>query len=308
MTTSAQPLPLPRRGRGRRSGLRQGQRTAGLLFALPAILLVLGMTIVPLAQAFWYSFTDWNGATANWVGLRNYRMIVTDPELRQALINSALILASIPLGMIPAFVTAWFLSRDIRFGGLLKSLIFAPTALSWIVIGVVARQVFANEGPLNDTLTALGLGALAVNWLASPTWAMVAVLFTFNAAVFGVNTVIFLTALSTIDRSTIEAARIDGASETRILIDIVLPAVRRFVEFVFIITMVASFTGIFGMIFVMTGGGPGSSTLTLEFAVWRRALSTGAFGPGAAIGISLMLLILIVIAGVRRLSRGKGDA
>jgi len=75
------------------------------------------------------------------------------------------------------------------------------------------------------------------------------------------------------------------------------------VEFVFIITMVASFTGIFGLIFVMTGGGPGSSTLTLEFAVWRRALSTGAFGPGSAIGISLMLLILIVIGLVRRFSR-----
>jgi multiple sugar transport system permease protein len=137
--------------------------------------------------------------------------------------------------------------------------------------------------------------------------AMVALLITFNAAVFGVNTVIFLTALSTIDRSTVEAARLDGASEFRILIAIILPAVRRFVEFVFIITMVASFTGIFGLIYVMTGGGPGSSTMTLEFAVWRRALSTGAFGPGAAIGVSLMLLILVVIGAVRAISR-TGEA
>lgn len=306
MTLTATGLPRHRQANVR--VLRRGRQTAGLLFALPAILLVLGMTVVPLGQAAWYSFTDWNGSTANWVGLRNYRMILTDPELRQALVNSALILASIPLGMIPAFVTAWFLSRGVVCGGLMKSLIFAPTALSWIVIGVVARQVFANEGPLNDSLAALGLGGLAMNWLASPSLAMIAVLVTFNAAVFGVNTVIFLTALSTIDRSTIEAARIDGASETRILLAIVLPAIRRFVQFVFIITMVASFTGIFGMIFVMTGGGPGSATLTLEFAVWRRALSTGAFGPGAAIGISLMLLILIVIAAVRRLSRAGDQA
>ena len=285
------------------SALARQRRRLGLRFALPAMLLVVAITAIPLAQAAYYSFTDWNGATAHWTGLRNYRNMLVDPELRQALINSGLILLSIPFGMIPSFVTAYLLSRGVPASGLLRTLIFAPTALSWVVIGVVARQVFASQGLLNDGLTAIGLDALTMNWLAKPATAMIAVLLTFNAAVFGVNTVVFLTALSTVDRSTIEAARIDGASETRILIEIILPAVRRFVEFVFIITMVASFTGIFGLIFVMTGGGPGSSTLTLEFAVWRRALSTGAFGPGSAIGISLMILILVVIGLVRRFSR-----
>ncbi len=287
------------------SPLNRSRRRAGVIFALPAILLVVAVTAIPLIQALYYSFTDWNGASANWVGLRNYRNIFVDPELKQALVNSGLILLSIPFGMIPAFITAYFLSRGVVAAGLMRSIIFAPTALSWVVIGVVARQVFASEGVLNDGLTSIGLDAWTMNWLASPSTAMIAVLFTFNAAIFGVNTVIFLTALSTLDRSTIEAARIDGASETRIMISIVLPAVRRFVEFVFIITMVASFTGIFGLIYVMTGGGPGSATMTLEFAVWRRALSTGAFGPGAAIGISLMILILIVIAMVRRFSRAE---
>ncbi len=287
------------------SPLNRSRRRAGVIFALPAILLVVAVTAIPLVQALYYSFTDWNGASANWVGLRNYRNIFVDPELKQALVNSGLILLSIPFGMIPAFITAYFLSRGVVAAGLMRSIIFAPTALSWVVIGVVARQVFASEGVLNDGLTSIGLNAWTMNWLASPSTAMIAVLFTFNAAIFGVNTVIFLTALSTLDRSTIEAARIDGASETRIMISIVLPAVRRFVEFVFIITMVASFTGIFGLIYVMTGGGPGSATMTLEFAVWRRALSTGAFGPGAAIGISLMILILIVIAMVRRFSRAE---
>lgn len=292
----------------RRSGaseLARQRHRLGFVFALPAMLLVLGITALPLAQAAYYSFTDWNGATANWVGLRNYRNIFVDPELRQALINSGLILLSIPVGMVPSFITAYLLSRGVPASGLFRIIIFAPTALSWVVIGVVARQIFASQGVLNDGLTAIGFGNLTMNWLAKSSTAMLAVLLTFNAAVFGVNTVIFLTALSTVDRSTIEAARIDGASEMRILIEIILPAVRRFVEFVFIITMVASFTGIFGLIFVMTGGGPGSATLTLEFAVWRRALATGAFGAGSAIGISLMILILIVIGVVRRFSRAR---
>ncbi len=289
------------------SRLHRGRRISGFLFALPAMLLVLAVTGLPLLQATYYSFTDWNGAAANWTGLRNYRNVFVDPELSRALRNSGLILLSIPFGMALSFIAAYLLSRVSVASGLLRTAIFAPTALSWIVIGVIARQVFSNDGPLNDLLTALGWEAFTANWLASPALAMVALLITFNAAVFGVNTVIFLTALSTIDRSTAEAARLDGASEFRILIAIILPAVRRFVEFVFIITMVASFTGIFGLIYVMTGGGPGSSTMTLEFAVWRRALSTGAFGPGAAIGVSLMLLILVVIGAVRAISR-TGEA
>ena len=176
------------------SELARARHRAGLLFAMPAILLVTAITVIPLAQALYYSFTDWNGATANWTGLRNYINVFRDPELKQALINSGLIMLSIPFGMVASFVTAYLLSRGVVASGLMRSLIFAPTALSWVVIGVVARQVFANEGPLNDVLSAVGLDALTMNWLASPSTAMLSLLIVFNAAVFGVNTVIFLTA------------------------------------------------------------------------------------------------------------------
>ena len=84
--------------------------------------------------------------------------------------------------------------------------------------------------------------------------------------------------------------------------------VRRFVEFVLIITVVTSFTGLFGMIYVMTGGGPGSSTLTLDFAVWRRAFANGSFGAGAAIGITLMAVTLLAIGLIRLLMRQRSEA
>lgn len=291
---------------------RMSQRTIrrinGVLFILPALLLVAAVSILPLLQALYYSFTNWNGATASWVGLFNYTSIFVDPDLKRALINSAMILASIPLGMFCAFGTAYLLNLGVPGSRFFRALIFAPTALSWVVIGIVARQFFASSGPINATLEATGLSFLVRNWLAEPVSAMAAVLITFNAAVFGVNTIIFLTALSTVDKSTIEAARLDGASEFRILFTIIFPAVKRFVEFVFIITMVTSFTGIFGLIYVMTGGGPGTATMTLEFAVWRRALSTGAFGSGAAIGITLMVLVLVVIFIIRRLGLSREAA
>lgn len=282
-------------------------RVAGLLFTLPAIALVCLVIVLPLLQSFYFSFTNWKGARADWVGVANYAQIFADPELRKSLINSMLIFVSIPFGMIGPFVTAYLLYQGMPGVRLMRSLIFAPTALSWIVIGMVAREFFANRGPLNSMLDAVGLDLVSRNWLADSSWALLAVIIAFNAAMWGVNTIIFLTGLATIDKSTIEAARLDGAAGRQVLWYIILPSMRRFVEFVFIITVVVSFTGLFGLIYVMTGGGPGSATMTLDFAVWRRAFSTGSFGTGAAIGISLMALTLACVGIVRLISGRRSD-
>lgn len=292
--------------RRRGSPLQRQARVFGLLFTLPVIVALLGLVALPLLQALWYSFTNWDGADAAWVGLQNYRSFFANPAIGRIFLNSFFILLSLPVGMILPFVTAYLLSSNFRGSRLFRTLIFAPTVLSWVVIGLVARSAFEVTGPINAVLSAVGLKVLALNWLANGTAALVAVILTFNAAVYGINTIILLTGLSTIDASTLEAARIDGASGYRILIHIVLPAMRRFVEFVFIITMVTSLSGLFGLVYVMTSGGPGSDTTTLDFAVWQQAFANGEFGQGAAMGIVLMVLILLVIGAVRLLSR-SGD-
>lgn len=281
-------------------------RRKGLLFTLPALTLVLLFAVVPLAEAGYYSFTDWDGAVAHWVGFDNYTSAVLNPDLQRVLMNSLFILLSIPVGMIMPFATAYLLSGGIPGARIFRIAIFAPTALSWVVIGLVARSFLAGDGPFNGLLRALGLERLANDWLGLPTTALIAVLITFNAAVFGVNTIIFLAGLATVDRSMIEAAWVDGASNVRVLISIIIPAMRRFVEFVFIITVVVSFTGLFALIFVMTGGGPGASTTTLEFAVWQSAFSSGDFGLATALGLLLLMLTLAII-GLTRLFSRTGD-
>lgn len=278
-----------------------------MVFTLPLVILMSLVILVPLAQAIAYSFTDWNGSSAAWVGVDNFVRVITDPGLQRSAANSVILLLSVPIGMIFPFVTAYALSNGMPGGPFFKAAIFAPTALSWVVIGLVARSAVSINGPLNSFLRTIGLGDIALNWLAEPEWAMVAVVVTFNAAVFGVNTIIFLTGFSTIDRSMIEAARIDGANAPRILWSIILPASRRFVEFVFTITVVLSFTGLFGLIYVMTAGGPGSATTTLEFAVWDRAFGSGDFGLAAALGVILMALTLTVLLVTRLLTRRKRE-
>lgn len=297
------------RRRAPRRRLLRSARLNGLLFTLPVVLVLALVVALPLIQALYYSFTNWDGSDAKWVGLQNYATFFADADFQRILVNSVLILLSVPVGMILPFVTAYLLSSGLPGGKLFRAVIFAPTALSWVVIGLVSRQFFSNGGAINSLLGAVGLGSLQSNWLAGSTGSLVAVLVTFNAAVFGVNTIIFLTGLSALDRSMIEAARVDGASGARILVSIVMPPMRRFVEFVFVITVVLSFTGLFGLIYVMTGGGPGSSTTTLEFAVWKIAFASGNFGLAAALGVCLMLLTLGVIGAVRLFSRnGKQES
>jgi multiple sugar transport system permease protein len=270
------------------------------------VLLVGLVMVLPLAQALYYSFTGWNGAQAPFTGWTNYLNMLYDPELRHSLVNSLLFVLSVPFGLIPPFVVAYLLHKDIPGNRLFRALIFAPTALSWVVIGLVGRQFFALNGPLN--LIFRIFGASGPNWLADANLALPAVILTFNAAIFGINTVIFLTGLATIDRSTIEAAWLDGAREWQVILYVILPAMRRFVEFVLIVTVVTSATGIFAMIYVMTAGGPGAATLTLEFAVWRRAFATGGFGAGAAIGITLMIVTLLAIGVIRLTMRDRSEA
>jgi ABC-type sugar transport system permease subunit len=292
--------------RGSFNARTMSMRINGALFTLPAIVLVALVMVLPLFQAAYYSFTNWNGAHANWTGWTNYLNMLYDPELRRSLINSLCFFASVPFGLVPPFIVAYLLHKNIPGNKLFRALIFAPTALSWVVIGMVGRQFFALKGPLSAVVSLFGIPA--PNWLADSNFALIAVIFTYNAAIFGINTVIFLTGLATVDRSTIEAAWLDGANELQVIRYVILPAMRRFVEFVLIVTVINSANGIFAMIYTMTGGGPGSATLTLEFAVWRRAFATGGFGAGAAIGITLMIVTLVAVALIRLLLKNRSEA
>jgi ABC-type sugar transport system permease subunit len=91
-----------------------------------------------------------------------------------------------------------------------------------------------------------------------------------------------------------EAARMDGAGAWRILIHITVPQLKRFIQFAFVLTMISAFTALFSLIFVMTGGGPGYGTTTLEFFVYQTAFAKGAFGTGALLGVVLFVIMAAI--------------
>jgi multiple sugar transport system permease protein len=308
-STTADGTAAVRRGRSRPQPgrLRRAQRRAGIAFALPVIVLELLLLAIPIAQAAYFSFTRWDGITSTWIGPANYQRLFSDPTFWRVVENNLLLLASVPIAILIPLLVAYLLNEHVPGWRFFRSAYFLPTAISWVVIGMVALRVFASEGVLNHVLTFLGLGFIHTDMLSGELSAMGAVAITFIWSVFGANTIIFITGMATLDREVYEAARVDGAGAFTTFIRITIPMLMRFIQFAFILTLITAFTALFSLIFVMTGGGPGYGTTTLEFYVYQQGFQVGVFGYAAAIGIVLFAIVFAISLAQLRIFRSRLD-
>ncbi len=286
--------------------LRTAQHRAGILFALPVIVLELAFLGLPLAQAGWFSLTSWDGITSEFIGLDNYVRLFSNPTFWTVLGNNLLLLASVPVAIVIPLLVAYLLNEHVVGWRFFRSVYFLPTAISWVVIGMVGIRFFALEGILNTVLATFGI-PLKTNMLGGELSAMAAVIITFIWSMFGTNTIIFITGMATLDREIYEAARVDGASAFTTFRKITIPMLTRFMQFAFIMTLITAFTALFSLIFTMTGGGPGFGTTTLEFYVYQQGFKVAVFGYGAAIGIVLFLVIFAISLAQLRIFRSPMD-
>ena len=297
--TAAAPVRRSRHGR-----LARKRRLAGMLLSIPAIVLVAALLWTPIVQAVRYSMTNWNGYSAPvWIGPSAYASAFGDPIVRRVLENNALLLLAVPFAIGIPLIIAALLHEHVRGWRFFRSVYFLPTAISWVVIGMVALQFFADKGILNQLLSDVGLGSIHTDFLASEYSALAALAITFIFSMIGTNTIIFLTGMATLDPTLIEAARVDGLSRLQIFYRVTLPLLTRFIQFSFVITVISAFSALFSLIFVMTGGGPGLGTTTLEFFVYQAGFAQGQFGTGALYGVILFVIMIIVGIGQLRLIR-----
>jgi len=283
-----------RRGRPSRDPLAAQRRRIGILFTLPVVVLVGILLLYPIAQTVYHSFTIWDGLTSQWVGTASYSHLFAKPEFVQVLENNALLVLSIPVAVAFPFAVAFLIQSKLRGWRFFRSVFFLPTAVSWVVIAYVAIRFFADDGILQHFLNAVGLGFWHPNMLSHERSALVAVMITFIWSMFGTNLIIFLAGMATIDQELYDAARVDGAGSFTVMTQVTIPLLKRFIQFTFVITLVTAFTALFSLIFVMTGGGPGYGTTTLEFFVYQTAFAIGQFGTGAMLGVILFVIMATV--------------
>ena len=285
------------KARRHRTRAQRQRMWAGFFFTLPVLLVVVGLVAVPVVQAGYYSFTDWNGLTSHFVGLENYvDNLFREPGVERILLNNALILASVPFVILAGLATALLVFFGGRAASRFRFVFFLPTVLSWVTIGIMGQTLYSGAFPLFPS-----------DWLAHSTTALAALILTLSWASFGLITTILIAGLSTVDRSLIDAARIDGARWATLTFRVIVPLIRRFIEFALIISMVASLTGIFALIYVMSQGGPGNATTTLEFSLYQNGFGNLYFGYAAATGIILLALTAIItFPRVRAACRREG--
>jgi len=277
-----------------RRRFQQNRRRAALIFVTPLLILWGLFLILPILEAAWYSLTDWDGLDSTWNGGANYLTLLRSADFGSVVFNNLLLLLSVPVAVAIPFCIALLIAAEPPGWRWARALIFLPATLSWVVTGIVWLRFFAGNGILNTLLRIAGLGALQTDMLGDVHTAIIPVALTFIWSQVGPNTLIFLIGFGNIDPHILEAATIDGAGLWRSVWHIVLPLMTRIFVFVTIITLIAAFTALFSLIFVMTGGGPGFSTTTMEFYIYRLAFSETNFGMGAAVGIVLLFVIACV--------------
>jgi ABC-type sugar transport system permease subunit len=281
------------------------RRRAGILFSLPVVALVGSLLLLPIGQTVYYSFTNWDGFSSKWIGTANYSHLFHDSEFIRVVENNAMMVLAIPVAILLPLGVAFLINSHMRGWRFFRSVFFLPTAVSWVVIGYISVRFFADQGILQSLLDNTGLGFLHPNFLSHERSALVAVMITFVWSMFGTNLIIFLAGMATIDQEIYDAARVDGAGSLTVMFRITFPLLKRFVQFTFIISLITAFSALFSLIYVMTGGGTGYGTTTLEFYSYQQAFSAGDFSIGATAGVVLFAAVFAVSMLQLRLLRSK---
>ena len=287
-----------------------GRHRAGLLFVLPALLLYLVFMVWPFLQTIYFTFTDWNGVNPvkRWVGLANYRALVGDPLLWQALRNN---LTWVVIGTIApmaiAFLLAVLLWRQPRGFLVFRTVYFMPQVLSAVVIAIIWGWIYNPMfGILNKGLDAVGLGAVSRGWLGDPTVALYAVLAAAIWAEVGFVFVIFLAGLQGVSRDLVEAATIDGANAWQRFWHVVVPEMSNVVNVVTALLLIGGFN-VFDIIFVMTGGGPANATEVIATYTFEQAFTQNRVGYAATLSLVMTVISLVAsVTFIRLRERGEG--
>ncbi len=288
-----------------------GRSPVGLILLAPALLLLIVFIVYPTFYTILLSFNRGRrGEFTEWVGLRNYEQLLTrDPNFINlgtfppsgAVWNNVLwIIFYTSFVLFLGLIIAVLASR-VRYEAIIKAVVFLPMAIAATALAVIWSFVYTPNpdiGLLNAIIGAFGAGP--ISFLGDPNlvnWGLIAVGIWGSV---GFATVILSAALKGIPTEIIEAARVDGATERQIFFRIIVPMVSLPMS-VLAVTLIVNVIKLFDLVFVMTGGGPGTASRVIAFTMYQEAFPSGQFGRGAAVAVvMLIILIPIMIYNIRR--------
>jgi len=275
------------------------------LYLLPAVLFYAVFLLRPTLESVWIALFEWDGVTpSTWVGGDNFVSVLTDPKIAEALLHSLVFVvfyALLPtaLALLVVAIVSRFRVRGLAF---YRAVLFLPYILSTVVVAIAWRWIFAETGPLNAFLRAIGLGGATRSWLGDFSTALPSVGVIGTWAMFGLAFVLFISGLQNIPSELYEAARLDGAGAVREFFAVTLPALRGEIQVALVLLVTAALRN-FDIVWNTTAGGPGTSTTVPSYFIYREAFVSHHVGRASAIAVVLTLLIFLVVGLVMRLTR-----
>jgi multiple sugar transport system permease protein len=259
-------------------------------FTLPFLLFNIG----PIFFGVYVSFTKWGiFGKPKWIGLQNFHDAFNDEFVRIAFTNTVLYgLIIVPCVAVIGLAFALYVNQRWPFSSLARTLFFAPYVVSATVIGLVWVWMLDTQyGLINHYLGYLGIEN--VPWLTSVSWSLLGVSIASIWWDLGLAFVLFLAALQDVPRDLYEAAEVDGASRWQRLRLIILPQLRPVISLVITLQMISSLR-IFSQVYVMTNGGPASSSSSVIFYMYNEAIERQQFGYASAVAMLLFLMIIVI--------------
>jgi raffinose/stachyose/melibiose transport system permease protein len=289
---------LPRR---RKRSLSHSKWPVLILFLPPALLLFTVLVILPMGEAGWYSFYNWNGygKPTQWIGLKNYQLIFRNGAFTQALINNGLIVLVSVLVQIPlALWLASMVASRIKGALFFRLIFFLPYVLADVAAGMIWRFVYDGDFGLVGGIAHF-FGADPPFWLADRNVAMYAILGVVVWKYFGFHMMLFIAGLQAIDKSVLEAADIDGATGFQKFRLVTLPLLGSTVRLSVFFGVVGSLQ-LFDMIMPLTGGGPSNSTQTMVTFLYNFGVTRMQIGFGSAVGVVLFVFCVTLAFSYKR--------
>lgn len=278
--------------------MRQDRRLHWLLLA-PALILMAVMLYYPMLGTVYESFHETSFLSPNpkFVGLALYSRVLGDGVFSEVLVNSIVwTLGVVLLQNLFGFLTALLLNQSLPMQGVLRAIVLLPFILPGVVAAILWRFMYDPQlGLINSLLIQLGVIDNSVAWLADSNTAMASVIVAAVWKGFPFSMLIYLAALQNVDQSQIEAATIDGAGPFRRLVDVVLPSIRDVIVVNIVLTLILTFN-YFDIIWVLTKGGPQSSTHIFPTKIFETGFGQFRFGEAATYGVFSILVLTVLVA------------
>ncbi|QNK57518.1 carbohydrate ABC transporter permease [Paenibacillus sp. PAMC21692] len=275
--------------------LKAKTNTISWSFVAIAIVMICLFYFYPMIQALIMSFQSGTGTNLDFVGIDNYKRLLSDSTFITALKNTFIyLIIQVPIMILLAmFISVLLNDKNLKLKGFFRTAIFLPAVTSLVAYSVIFKYLFGPDGLINTMLLKLHIVNAPIEWITDPFWAKITIIIAITWRWTGYNMIFYLSALQNIDSSIYEAARIDGASAFRQFRSITVPLLKPIILFTSITSTIGTLQ-LFDEVMNITKGGPGNATMTLSQYIYNLSFKyTPDFGYAATVSYAIVILIVI---------------